>query len=564
MLVELRLENYVLFTRASLCFTSGLNVISGETGAGKSLLARAISLALGERSAADVLRVGTEEAAVTATFRLAAGEVPPELAASGAEAGDLALCRTIRRDGRGRLTVNGRQAAATAVRPAAGRLIDLAAQNEHTRLLESAYQRELLDRFGNCAAAAEKYAGHFRRAAALDERLRAGEAERERVRRRREVLARDLADLEELGYEAGKDAGLEDRIRALSQAGAIGELAAQGENRLYEGDAAVYDALAELSRQTGELADCLPELASAGRALEEAAAAVEEAARQYRAAAAACEADPGELETAIERAERLEKFARRFECEIAELGAVEEKLRAEAAELAGWETDAGDTAGELARELELAAAAGLELRRRRTAAAGKLAAAVDRELTGLGMPEAGFAAALREAWRPDEPREEILRRAGPGGLEEVDFLLSPNPGESASTLAQTASGGEASRAMLAIKAALAKVYCPPVLFFDEIDAGIGGRLGDEVGRKLLELSASRQVIAITHLPQIAALAHNHLKVAKRVRRGRTEAVVEELSGEGRVEEVAQMIRGAASTDLTRRQAEEMLRERETR
>jgi DNA repair protein RecN (Recombination protein N) len=561
MLEELYLENYVLFEQASLRFSRGFNIISGETGAGKSLLAGAIGLALGERAAAEVIRSGTDKAVISAVFSLPDNFDKRVLAETGIEPdgeGKLVFERVLRRDGPSRLSVNGRPATAAAARELSVHLLDIAAQNEYTRLVESSYQRELLDKYGKLEKPAEEFAIIFRQALSLHNRLQAGDAEKARVRRRLEEVRYELDLIAQADYVPEEDDKLEHRISALTHAEALQALATKGEGVLYENEGAVQDVLGSLLREAEDMAEYSPALKEVAENLAEAIDRVEEAVRGFREVGESVEAAGDELESLIERAEMLKKLARRLDCEISSLPEKEKALREEEENLSGWEADTASVKRELLSALARAAMAGAKLLEARKKTGKKLAKDVNAALADLGMEQAGFAVEFAPLWKQGDEPEALVTKANAGGLEEVRFLIAPNPGEAASTLAETASGGETSRTMLAIKSALSAAHCPPVLFFDEVDAGIGGRLGDNVGEKMKALSASRQVISITHLPQIAAKADTHLKVAKKVSKGRTLALVEELQGEARVEEIAQMIRGEAATATTRQQAREML------
>ncbi len=562
MLSELHLEDFVLFRNASLVFGPGLTVVSGETGSGKSLLVEALSLLLGARARSESIRSGADRSRLTAAFDLSAADGLAEalraLEIEPDEEGQLLIERTLRRDAPSRLAVGGRPVTAQTVRSAAECLLDIAAQNEHSRLHETAYQRQILDRFGGLSPEADAYAEAFRRAASLARRLTAGDAERARVAQRLREVRQNLADLRAAAYDADTDADLEQRIQSLSNASAITELAVRGEEVLYEGEEAVQDRLGALARECADLAGVHPPFRETVERLDAATAEIGEAVRTLRLAAEDVDAAPGALEEALERAEFLKRLARRFGVGPEELPGIEARLAAEEEELADWGLDTEALRSELARLLAETARLGKKLRRSRERAASGLARAVAAHLADLGMPRATFDIALRPLWSEEDPAESLVERATAEGLEEVIFRIAPNPGEPLSELARTASGGEMARAMLAIKCAVADVHTPPVLLFDEIDAGIGGRLGDAVGRKLRELARGRQVIAITHLPQIAAYAGTHLKVTKNVRKGRTVAEVACLEGDARVEEMAEMIQGARRSETTRRQAEEML------
>lgn len=563
MLEELYLEQIVLFESATLPFVPGLNVISGETGAGKSLIATALSLALGARASMDSIRAGSEHARVSAVFsgcpRIT---TDPDLQAflEGIPDKDpLILERTLDRKRTSRMHIHHRPASLSLAVPLAMRLVDMSAQNEQTRLMEPAYQRILLDRFGGIETEAVAYAQAYRDALALQHRILAGDEEKARNRARLELVRHLLQRIGEVAFQP-EDGQIEARIRTLSHAESIREAAQQAVLSLHEDDGAVLARLGEIRKALDTHARHSAPLHEACGFLEEAAASLDEAVRAVQHALDEADADPAELDALIERAESLKQLARRLSCAVTEIPEVETRLRTEAESLETWEADTGGLMDLLVTKRAEAIRRGETLHRKRIKAAARLVKDVGMHLRDLGMPEAEFSVdCIRYGAEGDDP-ETFLSRVHAGGVEEVVFRLRPNPGEPPSTLAEQASGGESARAMLAIKSALATVHAPSTLFFDEVDAGVGGRLGDVIGRKLRALSRGRQVIVITHLPQIAAYAHSHLKVSKEGKGGRTVARVETLTGRKRVQEIAHMIHGDAGTGTTLRQAEEMLRQ----
>lgn len=558
MLVELRLENFVLFEKAVFTFGAGLTAISGETGAGKSLIARALALALGDRGGQDAIRADCPAAEIAAAFMIREAGLAEALAESGVPAnrGDsLRFERSLKRSSPGRLTVNGTAIAAHAVRGALPVLVDFSAQNEQVRLAEPEYQRELLDRFGGLDAG--EYFPLRRRAEELHRRLDASEAERTRQLARRERVREDLERLRVFGYSPAADAAIEDRIRETAHAAEVSQAALEALDSLSDGETPAAGTVASVRKRLERLSDRSSAVREAVALLAEVEERLSSVLDALRQAAAVQDSDPEELDRLINRAEDLKSLARRMGCRPEELPDLEKRLREEEAKLAAWGEGEDEARDELKKLLPRLAKAGLDLSRRRREAALRLSKAVNRELAGLGMNKNGFMVDFDPLWSEGDDLEKLLN-AGTNGLEEVVFLIAPNPGEPASPLSKTASGGEAARALLALKAALADAHRPPLLFLDEVDAGVGGRLGAALGEKLKALSKGRQVVVITHLPQIAAYADRHLRVAKRVVKGRTVAVVEELDRAGRVEEMAQMIHGASAGDITRRQAEEML------
>ncbi|MDR1535967.1 MAG: AAA family ATPase [Planctomycetota bacterium] len=557
MLSSLELENFLLFEKTEFIFSPGLTVVSGETGAGKSLLAKALGLALGGRGGHDAIRRGAEEARIRAVFRAGPDwpAVASELVGPRREA---VVERTLRLEG-GTISVNGGIKTAQSVRLALAPLVDFAAQNEQARLADPRRQLELLDAFGGLNAGRAAYAEAFQAAESLSRRLRAGREERKSARLRRELVERELGEIEGIGFDPASDSGLEERIRELAEASGVAESAAEAISFLEGGDAPALDALSRAWRAVGRRAEFSPRLAEAGRGLASALEFAEAARHGLAALAEELAAESVRLDDLIARSEKLKALARRLGCRVDELPTARERLLREVAELSVWELDEADLGKKLADLLPAVIRAGLELGRKRRETAKRLAKVVAAELRDLGMPEAGFEVVFEPLWEKGMPPERVLE-AGPAGLDEATFVLAPNPGEPAAAIPGGASGGEISRALLALKAALGEVDRPDLMFLDEVDAGIGARLGREIAIKLQELARTRQVVAITHLPQIAAHADVHLRVVKRVRAGRTTAWAERLTAEGRVREVASMIHGGSAGEAARRQALEMLAE----
>ena len=559
LLVSLSLENFLLFEKTAFHFAPGLNAVSGETGAGKSLVARALGLALGGRGGHDVIRSGCEEAQIEALF--SPGASAPEEIRDWLDGEGRILVRRVIRKGRdgGGLTINGRAATGQAVRQTLTPLVDFAAQNEHMRLADPAYQLELLDAYGKLAHAVERYRAAYHKADSLNRRLQAGRQERELVRLRLERAREELADLKRVGFEPKSDGSLEESIHEMSNAAGIVKAAAEAAERLEAGEPAALESLAAAWKTLEKMSAVSPRLAEAAADLEAAMERAEAALAQLTGMAQEMDADPERLDQMIGRSEKLKTLAKRFDCAVGDLPAVEERLSREVEDLSGWDVGEEETRALLAGALPAVASTGLELGAKRREAAKRLSRAVNRQLAGLGMEQAGFLVDFEPLWSEGMNLEEVLK-AGQSGLDEVNFFLSPNPGEAPSAVAGAVSGGEASRAVLALKSALSEVYRPDLMFLDEVDAGVGARLGRELGVKLGEMARTRQIIVITHLPQIAAYAARHLKVAKQVKKGRTTARVDCLEGEERVGEVASMIHGNSAGEVTLRQAREMLEE----
>jgi DNA repair protein RecN (Recombination protein N) len=566
MLAEFHLQNFVLIESGTLRFGPGLNILSGETGAGKSLVATALSVALGQsRFETRHIRSGAESATLTAVFelpvrRLRALGAELELDLAAAEEEGLILERTARREGRSRIAVGGRPVPLATLRELGRRLVDIAAQDEHTLLRDPAAQREILDRYGGLEEERAAVAAAYRRLNEIRERLEGGEALRRRRREELELVRHQRRELEAVGPDPEADAGIDERVAFLQNAAELRSFCTEAVEELYESDRAVADRLGSVEARARELAGCAPDLGEAAAQLESARVSLEEAVRLLRETEAATDVDEDELERTVERLHALQDLARRHEVELSELDDVLQRLAAREAELAGWQEEAANLEPELAAAADGYRTAAEALRRARRAAADRLTREVKKHLQGLGMGQAGFRIDLAPLAAGLDAPAELARAATAAGLDAVEFQLRPNPGEEWGTLAETASGGETTRAMLALKSAAGRAQPCEVLFFDEIDAGVGGRLGEPIAEHLEGLAAQRQVIAITHLPQIASHGAVHLCVRKETAKGRTRTTFGAVRGADRVAEIAGMIRGARSTETTLAQAREMLGE----
>ena len=566
MLEELYLNNIVIFEQVVLDFSNGLNVISGETGAGKSLVATAIGLALGARANNDLLRSGAESASVSAVFsplqafvkKVLDEEIGFELETSDG----LIFERRLFRNKASRMLIAGKPVTSNTAQVLSDALLDIAAQNEHTKLIDPGYQRELLDKYGSIKT--DLYKKVFLKSLQIFKRINSSNSDLKNHKLELERIEYKLEKILNFAPDAETDRYLEESIERISKAENIRAVAEEAEEFIYEGESAVIGRLSHIIRDSQKYADLSPKLADAVEILESASALLEEAARSYRGVSEASEFSEAELDKLIQRAEEIKSLGRVLECDNSEISLFDaiisekEKLEKKQSELSLWEISTEELENELSALLPELLEEAEKLYKLRRKAAKKLSETISKELKTLGMENADFNVEFCRCVEEGAGIKDILQKATKEGFEEVNFMITPNIGEAPSSIAETASGGEASRAMLAIKSALASVHAPDTLIFDEIDTGVGGRLGDVLGKKLYELSRGRQVIVITHLPQIAAYADNHLQVSKSTKGDRTIAQVRKLSEDERVEEIAQMINGNAATETTRAQAREML------
>lgn len=563
MLKTLRIRNLVTIEDLRVELGEGLNVLTGETGAGKSIVVDALGLACGERGDSALVRSGAERAVVEACFAPpAGGDLASLLEARGLDAadGDLIVRREVGAAGTGRVLVNGSPTTVAVLREIGEALVDLHGQHEQRGLLAPERHLALLDAFGGHADAVAAVAAAHREAVAAEERL----AQRTRLARegraRADALRETVREIRAVAPKPGEVEALR-RERAVLQNGArVAQLLDEAIGRLDEGGdpaiAAVHAAerrVAELARIDASFEDLASRLGSARLELQDA----RDTLAAYRDGT---DFDPARLESIESRRATIERLLLKW-------GPSEEDAARAADEaealLATIETIDGEIAAAEAdtkRVRDAYVAAARALTDKRTKAARRLAPAVEAELKPLALPKARFEIALSPARAPalEGGREAVPFHAK--GAERAEFLLAPNPGEPARPLARAASGGELSRVMLALHVVLDAAGDRRALVFDEVDAGVSGAVALAVGARLSKLSARHQVLCVTHLPQVAAHADGHYHVSKRVVAGRTHTEIAALDGEARVDELARMLGGRQATSASRENAAELLAE----
>ncbi len=553
MIETLRIRNLAIAEDVRVDLAPGLNVITGETGAGKSLLVAALKLVLGERADKTLVRSGEKQCDVEAEFCV--GErsdihgLLDETGLPPCEDGRLVVRRVVSSTGAGRVFINDAAATLQALARIGDLLVDLHGPHEHQSLLNASFQLSLLDAFGRTEAERGAYGGLYRE-------MRDAERERDELLRddaghilqQIDMLSFQCREIDDASLTPGDDEELDAELTRAANATRIIELAGAARNALTEDDASAFQALAAAQRALGELVAIYGAEAEAWLA-EARALAVQTQSLSDAAAAAAdrTESDPARLQALENRMAAVHRLKKKYGARVADVLAYRanagERLAALASRgerLAGMERRLAELRGK--RE-----EAGRVLSRVRRRAGDKLAKAVTKELTDLGFPHGAFRVGLESV----EPRGD--------GVDAVDFGFAPNAGEPMRPLKAIASSGEISRVMLAIKTVLAGQDRIPVLVFDEVDANVGGEMGAAIGRKLGRVAENRQVLCITHLPQVAVRGDTHFVAAKSVRDGRTFAVIERVAEGARADEVARMLAGRDAGDLAKKHAREMLK-----
>ncbi len=571
MLHELHIQNYAVIEALALEFQPGLTLLSGETGSGKSILVDALGLALGGRASPDVIRTGADRATITAVFR-AEGKPPwksrlEELELGGDAESEIILRREIHPGGRSRLLVNDQPVTLATAKALARVLVEVHGQGEHVLLFSRDAQLDLLDQFAGLEDSVEQVGELFRRRRELEREMEALSGDEQDRLRAIDLLSFQAREIEQARLEAGEEGRLEDEKRVLANLEKVRTAAANAFSQLYEDEGSACERLGSVSRSLEELCryDAAPE--PYREPLAAAKATVDDLALFLRDYLDGLEANPRRLEEVEDRLALIDRLKRKYGHSLPEVLNYSEQARLKLATLERADERREQLRGDLeaaVAEYQCAASALSDARR---SAAGKIEKLVREELAQLGMEKTRFE--VHFAAPPSDPGGA---RGGAKGLDEIELRLSPNPGEETRPLEKIASGGELSRLMLSLRTVVGKGRMasampgrrgdrtPPAFVFDEVDAGIGGRVAECVGQRLKRLARETQVLCVTHLPQIACFADHHYYVEKREREGRTVATVTYLeTPKERAAELARMLSGSQITDAVLKHAAAMLK-----
>ncbi len=561
MLLCLRVKNLAIIDSLEVELPAGLNVLTGETGAGKSILVTALSLVLGRRAAPEMVRTGASEAEVEALFDVSDHAAVRERAREmGIDADDeLVLRRVIQGSGRTRAFVNGRLASASQLAELAKGLCDISSQHEHHTLVDAASHVHFLDAFAELGPLVEQMNQAHRTLSEAHARLREHSERSDKRHERQDLLRYQIREIEELDARPGEQAELAEERERLRHAERLAELSGQAEDALYARDEAVCSELARILRSVEEAAALDPRLNKLAEQLASAHRELEDVARELGAYGRSVVHDSGRLSAVEERLDALSRIARKYGGSIE--SALAHKQRSQD-ELDTLEHGA-EHRKRLEQEWSSAAAVAREIAERlsagRKAAASKLGREVSRELKSLAMGDATITVEVEAAKGRDGELAVDGARLSSTGIDRVEFLIATNPGETPRPLSKIASGGELSRAMLALKRVLAGLGPGGLYVFDEVDSGVGGAVAEVIGRKIREVSQHHQVICITHLAQIAVYADAHYRVQKSIEKGRTRSDIVRLSADEEREEIARMLGGIEISKETRAAAREMLK-----
>lgn len=549
MLTDLIISNFAIIDRLHVTFGPGFNILTGETGAGKSIIIDAVGLLLGDRARPDLIRTGEETATVEAVVDISLQlELRRELADAGFEEGDeMVIKRVVSRSGKNRIYLNGSLATLAQLQGWAGRLMNIYGQHEHQSLQRADTHLSLLDRFAGLEEILETYRRHYLEARQLTERLRElEEAERER-QQRLDLLTYQSREIAEARLTIGEDEELAAERLRLQNAERLAAAARGGYDILYGEEGAVTERLESVAVDLEVVAAVEPLLGRLGETIRTSLYALEDVAMQLRDYAGTIAFEPGRQDEVEERLALFARLKRKYASTLEEILEYQRAVDREVEDLSDLETARAGVRKNLDAVRGKLEESGADLSRLRREGAQELRHKVEAELKDLAMPRARF-----------EVRLTPLSEPGSRGLDQGEFFLAPNPGEEPKPLARIASGGELSRIMLALKRAAPEGDSVSTLIFDEVDAGIGGVAATAVGEKLRGAAAGRQVLCITHLPQVAAFADRHYRVEKREEDGRTATVLTILEGEERTREMARMLGGARVTERTLEHARELI------
>ena len=561
MLKELSIKNFAIIDHLRVEFAPGLNIFTGETGAGKSIVVDALNLALGERASAELIRTGCQEAVVEAAFELNktnTTELRALLAEQGIETDpreDLIVRRVLSASGKNKIYINGSLANLATLAALGANLADIHGQHEHQSLLSLERQMEMLDSFGGLTGLREDLAGIYHQLQAVRKALAKLEAGEQNRAQREDILLYQKNEIEAATLKPGEDENLANEQKILANSEKLAGLSRAADEELYSSDGSVLSGLKKAMTSLREIAAIDNRLTPVLELCEAGRVQIEEAAREVSSYADRMEFDPERLERIGDRLDTIQKLKKKYGDTIEKIIVFSIKISAELERMERSTEEIERLKSEIhAIKFSLTSKA-QELTKNRVTAGRVLEKKIEAELVQLGMKKAILNVKITQ-----EPGGDTLdgRKLGPRGADRVEFLIAPNPGEEPRPLAKIASGGELSRIMLALKTILMEGDSIPTLVFDEVDAGIGGAVAEEVGKKLKRVAAKRQVFCITHLPQIASMATSHYGVAKFVKMDRTSAEVRLLGEQERVNEIARMLGGKIITAATIKHAEEMI------
>ena len=568
MLRELSIRNFAIIGDLTLALAKGLNILTGETGAGKSIIVNAVKLIMGGRASADLIRTGEDSAELEALFYIPKGHEAAKAAlGQGLDIGeDLVIRRIIQRSGRHKTYINGRVATTQNLAGISQYLASISGQHANQNLTKADYHLAVLDQFGKTVALRDKVTLLYQEMRPMLERLKGLEDQLSAQSEKMSLLRFQLGEIEKARITMGEDDALETERRRLKNAEKIFEMCGRHIEGLYGGDGAIVEQLSEAGKDLRTMGRIDPALVSLAERLDATSYELTDIATEIQSYVDGIVFDNDRLEAVEQRLHELQKLKRKYGDTLEAVIAFGEKAKRELKRVSSIPQDIAAVKESLdIRHTKLVDLC-RELSKKRKAAALRMAKSVEKELASLGMAKTQFQVRLTPV-PLDRDTHSYFAADGAGidptGMERAELLISANVGEALKPVAQIASGGELSRLVLAFKTLIATKGAVETVIFDEVDSGIGGRIAEMVGEKLDKLARFHQVICITHLAQIARFGRSHFKIEKQARKGRTVVGIVPLSGEDRVQEMARMLGGAKTTEAVLAHAREMIETSET-
>lgn len=562
MLLDLRIKNFVIIDSLSVTFNQGLNILSGETGAGKSILIDALSGVLGEKMSVDMIRTGFDRASLEAVFDISSlGELKKILEESGIENEDdtLIILRELFANGKGRCYINSTQVPVAKLKEISENLIDIHGQNEHQNIINIARHRELLDSFGSLNDEVNAVKSIHEKLTSIRNKISSFQIDEKEKARRIEYNTFSVKEIESAGLKIGEDEELKSESNLLANSEKLfTEINSTAD--LISGDNGVLRNLKKAESSLSRISDIDPNIASILDTIRESLYSIEDSTSVLRDYKNSIDFSPERVNQVEERLDLIHTLKKKYGDTIQEILQFADKAKTELETINSSEEEMEHLKEQEKKTVKEAKELALELSEKRKEAAQKLEELVIKELNDLGMGGTVFKISIKREISPDGDidtgdKKYILY---PHGLDRIEFLLSANEGEDLKQLRKVASGGEMSRIMLALKNVIQSADIVDTLIFDEVDAGISGKTAEIVGRKLKNLSKRRQVLLITHLPQIAAMSDSHYLVQKGKNDGRVTTVVKNLTEKEKIREVARMLAGSEITDISIKHAEELV------
>ena len=562
MLVQLNISNFAIIKQLQMSLSSSLNILSGETGAGKSIIINAMNLVLGTRASTDLIRSGCAEAEVEALFTFPKNHLLTNILSEFGITfdGDLLIKRCISREGKNRIFINGSMATLNMLSRLSTSLISISAQHEHQRLLKADNHLNLLDYFGDLTDSRSKYKIIFNQFSKLKKKIYELENQIESTIKRHDLIQFQIREIDSSQLRTGEDNQLTNEKRKLEQSDELLEIVSEGYLLLYEKRDSILSILSQFSKKLSKGTRIDSQLKNIMEELNEIEARLEDISFAFRDYKRTINSDPKSLEKVLDRLDLINGLKRKFGTSIQDIIEYRNNLSSELSDL----NEINEHMDKLIKEKKTLEKdlweKGITLSKQRIKSSEKLSRAVEKELHQLNIPQALFHVHFYKSEINYRNYAEVEGKGpGPDGFDQIEFLITTNPGEDLKPLIKIASGGELSRIILALKTIMAKKASVETLIFDEVDAGISGATAEIVGKKLLDLSKFHQILCITHLPQIASQGLNHFVVRKDIIGKRAQIIISKLYQEERISEIARLLGGRKITSSAKNHAKEMLR-----